>query len=348
MRHAAREECGPRRTRTKGKMKDFINSEHGTLPLKERKYVSLTTDTGFKAVFADRSNSEILVQTLNLFLPAGEKVDRIEQYLDREKDPDFSGGKRTSVDLVCRSPDGRHFIVEMQVESQSYFFPRCMYYASKEYRSSLESGGRYDSLRPVFVLSFLSHSLPHAEEGRWWSHGEYVSDYTMRDTRTGEVAERTISCIFVELGRFRKRASECRDNQDTLLWLFKHGSVLEGLPSELPRSEYVEELMAACELAAFPSEKRRKYESDMINEMDIWAMKDFARKEGVAEGKAAGLAESTAAIARRMLENGLSAEMVSACTGLDEQEVKALAAAETAQPSEMSKSDETAQPNEAA
>ena len=188
-----------------------------------------------------------------------------------------------------------------------------------------------------------------------------MSDYTMRDTRTGEVAERTISCIFVELGRFRKRASECRDNQDTLLWLFKHGSVLEGLPSELPRSEYVEELMAACELAAFPSEKRRKYESDMINEMDIWAMKDFARKEGIAkglaEGEAAGLAkgiaEEKSAIARRMLENGLSAEMVSACTGLDEQEVKALAAEETAQPDkttlgETSQSDKTVQPDEAA
>lgn len=129
----------------------------------------------------------------------------------------------------------------------------------------------------------------------------------------------------MELGRFRKRAEECRDDQDRLLWLFKHGSVLEGLPSELPRSEYVEELMAACELAAFPSEKRRKYESDMINEMDIWAMKDYAHKEGKAEG----LAESTAAIARRMLADNAPVELVAKYTGLDEQEVKTLAAAQT-------------------
>jgi hypothetical protein len=48
------------------------------------RYVDLLSDAGFKAVFADRENKELLRQTINLLLPEENAVEEITQYLDRE------------------------------------------------------------------------------------------------------------------------------------------------------------------------------------------------------------------------------------------------------------------------
>ncbi len=46
---------------------------------KPPRYVDLRSDAGFKAVFADRNNRELLRQTLNLLLPARQIAGRGRQ-----------------------------------------------------------------------------------------------------------------------------------------------------------------------------------------------------------------------------------------------------------------------------
>ena len=100
------------------------------------RYVDLTLDAGFKAVFADKGNKELLIGLLNVLLPPEARVGDILEYLDRETGPDFLGGKSTRMDLVCRGEDGRRFIVEMQREPETAFFERCVYYGSGVYRGT--------------------------------------------------------------------------------------------------------------------------------------------------------------------------------------------------------------------
>ena len=71
------------------------------------RYVDLTLDAGFKAVFADKGNKELLIGLLNVLLPPEARVGDILEYLDRETGPDFLGGKSTRMDLVCRSEERR-------------------------------------------------------------------------------------------------------------------------------------------------------------------------------------------------------------------------------------------------
>ena len=160
-----------------------------------QRYVDLRSDAGFKAVFADRGNRELLRQTLNLLLPEENAVEEITEYLDREQETDFIGGKRTYCDLVCKGQDGRRFIVELQKEPQTAFFERCVYYCAGTYHGQLGRGDLYDRLCPVFLIGILNFRLAHRDESQWDSD-HIVSRYCLQEFRTGELAPPTISCIF--------------------------------------------------------------------------------------------------------------------------------------------------------
>ncbi len=300
------------------------------------RYVDLTLDAGFKAVFADRSNKELLIGLLNVLLPPEAKVEDIIEYLDRESVPEFLNSKTTRMDLVCRGEDKRTFIVEMQREPENAFFERCVYYGAGVYHTGLVRGKTYkDDLKPVYIVGILNYSLPHEDESLWNSDN-IVSCYRFIESRTGEVAPDTILCIFAELERFNKSAAECVDDRDALFWLFRHSGVMEELPEELSHSSLAEGVTDACEIAGFSADKRILYEKDMITELDLALRYDYALDKGRAEGEAIGeargkveglaegKAEEKSAIAKRMLKAGLPMDVIAECSGLSEDEVRTL------------------------
>ena len=80
----------------------------------------------------------------------------------------------------------------------------------------------------------------------------------------------------------------------------------------------------AATRAAFPKEKRAKYDTDMITEWDhenmMYSAEMKGRKEGLAEGKAEGKAE----VARAMLAASMPVGQIVALTGLTEEQVRRL------------------------
>ena len=66
----------------------------------QKRYVPLTTDDGFKAVFADRANKPLLIRLLNNLLPEGVIVKDIVEYCDREQCQDTILSKKTVLDLI--------------------------------------------------------------------------------------------------------------------------------------------------------------------------------------------------------------------------------------------------------
>ena len=93
-----------------------------------QRYVDIQTDSGFKAVFGEERNREVLIDLLNAFLPAERHVRDIE-YSSTEL-PGFTlSNKSVRLDLRCTGDDGRQFIVEVQCYRQSNLFSRCVLYA---------------------------------------------------------------------------------------------------------------------------------------------------------------------------------------------------------------------------
>ena len=297
-------------------------------------FVNLRSDVGFKAVFADRNNKDILIGVLNQILPPEARIEDIKEYSDREQRRDVPYGKKTVLDLVCVDRDDRTFVVEMQASEEDFFFERCVYYASGLYHLELSDGVRYKGLRPVYVVSFLNYRLRHDDESLW-DTDHFISNWRFTEKRTGMVADQTISVIFVEMALFTKTLEECVTEFDRLFYIFKNSEGFQRIPEWIEEAGGISRRLAeACEVAAFDKEKKLKYEIDKMNEWDIQAQKEYAVRKGLEEGLQKGLQkglregreegleqgreETRLSIARKLFEAGTPVDVIVNCTGVDD------------------------------
>ena len=292
--------------------------------------MNLRSDVGFKAVFADRNNKDILIGVLNQILPPEARIEDIKEYSDREQRRDVPYGKKTVLDLVCVDKDDRTFVVEMQASEEDFFFERCVYYASGLYHLELSDGVRYKGLRPVYVVSFLNYRLRHDDESLW-DTDHFISNWRFTEKRTGMVADQTISVIFVEMALFTKTLEECVTEFDRLFYIFKNSDGFQRIPEWIEEAGGISMRLAeACEVAAFDKEKKLKYEIDKMNEWDILAQREFAERKGLEEGLQKGLREgreegleqgreeTRLSIARKLFEAGTPVDVIVNCTGVDD------------------------------
>ena len=303
-------------------------------------FVNLRSDVGFKAVFADRNNKDILIGVLNQILPPEARIEDIKEYSDREQRRDVPYGKKTVLDLVCVDRDDRTFVVEMQASEEDFFFERCVYYASGLYHLELSDGVRYKGLRPVYVVSFLNYRLRHDDESLW-DTDHFISNWRFTEKRTGMVADQTISVIFVEMTLFTKTLEECVTEFDRLFYIFKNSDGFQRIPEWIEEAGGISRRLAeACEVAAFDKEKKLKYEIDKMNERDILAQRVFAERkgfekgyadgeakgiaDGMAQGKAEGITEGKTEVAKAMLEIGMPIGQILQLTGLTKEQIGAL------------------------
>ena len=303
----------------------FSEKRQGLAP-----FVNLRSDVGFKAVFADRNNKDILIGVLNQILPPEARIEDIKEYSDREQRRDVPYGKKTVLDLVCVDKDDRTFVVEMQASEEDFFFERCVYYASGLYHLELSDGVRYKGLRPVYVVSFLNYRLRHDDESLW-DTDHFISHWRFTEKRTGMVADQTISVIFVEMTLFTKTLEECVTEFDRLFYIFKNSEGFQRIPEWIEEAGGISRRLAeACEVAAFDKEKKLKYEIDKMNEWDIQAQKEYAVRKGLEEGLQKGLREgreegleqgreeTRLSIARKLFEAGTPVDVIVNCTGVDD------------------------------
>ena len=323
-------------------------------------FVNLRSDVGFKAVFADRNNKDILIGVLNQILPPEARIEDIKEYSDREQRRDVPYGKKTVLDLVCVDRDDRTFVVEMQASEEDFFFERCVYYASGLYHLELSDGVRYKGLRPVYVVSFLNYRLRHDDESLW-DTDHFISNWRFTEKRTGMVADQTISVIFVEMTLFTKTLEECVTEFDRLFYIFKNSEGFQRIPEWIEEAGGISRRLAeACEVAAFDKEKKLKYEIDKMNEWDILAQREFAERkgfeagyadgeakgiadgmakgmakgmadglakgkaEGMAEGKAEGLVEGRLEVAKALLASGMPIERIELYTKLSKEQIETI------------------------
>ena len=84
------------------------------------KYINPLTDFGFKKLFGEEVNKELLVDFLNELLPEQHKIKELT-YLKNEHLPISEQDRKAIFDLYCENEKGEKFIVEIQKAKQNYF-----------------------------------------------------------------------------------------------------------------------------------------------------------------------------------------------------------------------------------
>ncbi|MBQ9310162.1 MAG: PD-(D/E)XK nuclease family transposase [Bacteroidales bacterium] len=178
-------------------------------------------------------------------------------------------------------------------------------------------------LKPVYFLGLLNFKLAKSV-GR--SDG-FVHRFSIRNAETGAEMTDRLQFVLMEVGPFRKRLGECSSFEDKFLYFMKNLPTFAARP-RTDNDAYFESLLSAAEIARMNTDIRFTYSRRLKEMRDARCVDDYmkktAREEGLAEGRAEGLAEGRQAIARKMLEEGMEAEMIERLTGLSREEIEAL------------------------
>ena len=165
--------------------------------------------------------------------------------LTPEQVPQLPLLKHSIVDVRCRDQQGRHFIVEMQMNWTSAFLQRVLFNASKAYVRQLERGEQYELLQPVMGLSLLDDIFDRKSD-------EYYHHYQLVNTGQPERVIKDLQLVFVELPKFQASRAMAPLKRAWIRFLRETGSASTSESQALLRTEVASqapEIQSALELS---------------------------------------------------------------------------------------------------
>lgn len=285
-------------------------------------YIDPKTDFGFKYLFGTPMNKDLLIGFLNALFHGTHTITDLT-YLNSEQLGIRKEDRRAIFDVYCETEGGEKFIVEMQNVFQQFFKDRSIYYSTFPIREQAQRGSWNYRLESVYTVGILNFVFDEDKNSKDYYHHEVK----LMDVNTKKVFYDKLTFIYLELPKFTKT----EDELETLFekWVF----VLKNLSRLLERPVALQErvfnrLFEAAAIARFTSTQLREYEDSVKAYRDIVNAVNTARMEGLEEGREEGREEGERKkqfeIARQMLSDGMSQEMIYRYTGLSEDDLKEL------------------------
>ena len=277
------------------------------------KFINPFTDVGFKRIFGQEINKDLLIDFLNALLEGERQVKDIT-FLDKEQLPVFEDDRKLIYDVYCTDENDEQFIVEMQNQSHLNFRSRTVYYLSQAIARQGERGSKwmYD-LKAVYGVFFLNFPMPGTKAHK------LRTDIVLSDRDTHELFCDNMRYIFIELPSFAKEEDECVNDFERWIYVLKNMDTLKRMPFRARKSVF-EKLEEVVTLSSLTRAEREKYDESLKTYRDRLAELAFAQQEGREKGRAEGLAEGRAEEklknARNMKAAGISPELIVQITGL--------------------------------
>ena len=266
------------------------------------KFINPFTDVGFKRIFGQEINKDLLIDFLNALLEGERQVKDIT-FLDKEQLPVFEDDRKLIYDVYCTDENGEQFIVEMQNQSHLNFRSRTVYYLSQAIARQGERGSKwmYD-LKAVYGVFFLNFPMPGTKAHK------LRTDIVLSDRDTHELFSDKMRYIFIELPSFAKEEDECVNDFERWIYVLKNMDTLKRMPFRARKSVF-EKLEEVVTLSSLTRAEREKYDESLKTYRDRLAELAFAQQEGMEKGIAKGRAEGRAEGLAEGMEKGLAEGM---------------------------------------
>jgi predicted transposase/invertase (TIGR01784 family) len=243
------------------------------------KYINPFTDFGFKKIFGQEYNKDLLLDFLNTILLRGSDPIKDIKYKPTEQYT-FSLEDRKSVfDIFCESESGERFIVEMQKNKQTHFLDRTLYYSTLPIIDQAQKGVEWDyKLSAVYVVAVMDFNLNL--DG---IHEGCLHHVKIVELESNKVFHDKLTFVYIEMPKFVKKLEELEDNIDKWLYVLKNISKLQELPEKL-KNRIFEKLFKVAEIAKYTHEEWMAYQISLKDYRDNRAAIKTAIEEGRQEG----------------------------------------------------------------
>lgn len=289
---------------------------------KER-YINPFTDYGFKRIFGEEPNKDLLLDFLNHLLKdeEGEIVDLSYTKAEQLGLADYS--RKAIFDIYCVNKKGEHFIVEMQKAKQNYFKDRALFYSSFPIQKQAEKGNWNFKLKAVYTISILDFVFEEDKKDK----DKYRYNVKLTDIDTCKTFYNKLTFIYLEMPKFVKTIDQIETPFDKWMYVLKNLSNLERMPSNI-QNKIFDKLFSVAEIANFSIEQNQEYQDSLKGYRDykntVNTSHEEGKKEGIVEGKIAGVIEGKTAVARLMKLDGDSVDKIIRYTELTADDIEKL------------------------
>ena len=291
------------------------------------RYVNFFTDYGFKRLFGQEPNKDLLRDFLNELLKEEQGLIVDLTYLKDENLGATALDRKAVFDLYCENEKGEKFIVELQKAKQNFFKDRSVYYSTFPIQQQARRGEWDYELKAVYTIGILDFVFDEDRD----DPEKYRYDIKLQDIETNKVFYDKLTFIYLEIPKFTKNVDELGTRLEQWLYAIKHLDRLDRVPDKL-REQVFEKFFEVAEIANFSQEEVIRYEDSLKYYRDLKNVLDTARGEGVEKGIGIGReqgidigrAREKMDTAAKMLARGLDLQSVMEITGLSREDIEKL------------------------
>ena len=281
-------------------LKDTSQSKSSHKPMLRERYINPLTDFGFKRIFGSEPNKVLLIDFLNVVLPAEHRVKDLT-YRNNENVGNTTIDRKAIFDIYCESETGERFIVEIQKAKQNYFKDRSIYYSTFPIQEQAEKGDWNYKLSAVYTVGVLDFIFNDHKDDSTIMHVVELKNQNC------EVFYDKLKFIYLELPKFKKTIDQLENHFDKWLFLLKHLYELNDRPEVLQESVF-RRLFEVAEIAQFSRAEQEGYENSLKYYRDLKNVVDTSREEGREERERE--------IVVSLLQENVSIDLISRTTGL--------------------------------
>ena len=242
------------------------------------KYINPFTDFGFKKIFGQEYNKDLLLDFLNtILLRANDPIKDIK-YKPTEQYTFTIEDRKSVFDIFCESESGERFIVEMQKNKQTHFLDRTLYYSTLPIIDQAQKGAEWDyKLSAVYVVAVMDFNLNM--DG---VHDGCLHHVKLVELESNKVFHDKLTFVYLEMPKFTKKLEELDDNIDKWLYVLKNISKLQELPEKL-QNRIFEKLFKVAEIAKYTHDEWIAYQLSLKDYRDNKAAIQTAIEDGKKE-----------------------------------------------------------------
>ncbi|MDR1492321.1 MAG: Rpn family recombination-promoting nuclease/putative transposase [Planctomycetaceae bacterium] len=292
------------------------------------RYINPYTDFGFKKLFGEEANKDLLIDFLNAVLPPEHQVKTLT-FQNPENMPDSPLQRMAVFDIACKNQNDESFTVEMQKAPQHNFKDRSVFYSTFPIRKQAPKGDWDYKLNQIYFIAILNFVYDEKEDRQ-----KFLSEVSLKDQDGKEFYEK-LQYLFFQMPLFKKNETELQTRKDKWFYFLKNLTNFDDIPTIL-KEPIFERAFDTAEYIKLPLHEQEIYEHDLKIYRDNYSVLKTAKDEGITEGieigkaegieigKTEGKAERETEIARNLKQLGIDYETISKGTGLSIDEIKKL------------------------
>lgn len=294
--------------------------------------LKVTNDYIFKRIFGQVGNEDITADLLEKILHV--KYESIDLSKNPIVEADVVDGKAGVLDVAIETDKNEFINVEMQVVEYDFMAERILEYWSKKYSQSFKKGDDYKVARRTIGILITCYEMKQLKEvekihTKWNIREEEYKDLILTDKLEFHIINLR-NMERVNVGQDEELINWCK-------FIMSPESLEGKIMEENKNIEKAKKVLE--EISQDEQEREMAYRRERAIR-DQNAIKSFAYKQGIEEGREEGIKqgikegikegiekgriESKIDIAKNLLKQNVSIDIVMSATGLTEEEVKNL------------------------